>query len=233
MHGIRWIRSTAPAALAIIILLYPVPPLCAQSSPSDPGVLHFLFAVGAQLAKQGDPKPVPVETYAVLNSGDRIKFFLEPKSDVYFYLFHLGPHGDLSLLFPQDLKKAQAPPGRQVYVPEGPLWYELDATRGTEKFFFLASKSRLSQLESLYARHATLTDRADIQPSAQTILNEVARLNKPRKSLAAPAEKPIRIAGKQRGPSRADSAALPDILPFAKEIVAQGFYSKTFTIDHR
>jgi hypothetical protein len=209
------------------------PQLCAQGSPSDPGALHFLFAAGAQLAKPGDPRPVPVETHTVLTSGDRIKFFLEPKSDVFFYLFHQGPQGDLSLLFPPDLKKAHPPPGQQFYVPEGPLWYELDATSGTEKFFFLASKSRLSQLESLYARHATLTDQADIQSSTQAILNEVTRLNKPRKSLAAPAEKPIRIAGKQRGPHKPDTAALPDITPFAKEIVAQGFYSKTFTIDHK
>jgi hypothetical protein len=196
-------------------------------------MLHFLFAVGAQLAKPGDPKPVPVETHTILNSGDRIKFFLEPRSDVYFYLFHLGPHGDLSLLFPPNLKKAQAPLGQQLYVPEGPLWFELDATRGIEKFFFLASKSRLGQLETLYARHATLTDRADIQSSTQTILKEIASLSKQRRPLTAPAERPIRIAGKQRGPQKPDSAALPDITPFAKEIVAQGFYSKTFTIDHR
>jgi hypothetical protein len=145
----------------------------------------------------------------------------------------LGPHGDLSLLFPPNLKKAQAPLGQQLYVPEGPLWFELDATRGIEKFFFLASKSRLGQLETLYARHATLTDRADIQSSTQTILKEIASLSKQRRPLTAPAERPIRIAGKQRGPQKPDSAALPDITPFAKEIVAQGFYSKTFTIDHR
>lgn len=233
MHGMRRLRFTAPAVLALMISLVPAHHLCAQSGPSEPSALHFLFAVGAHLAKPGDSRPVPVEAHTVLNSGDRIKFFLEPKSDLYFYLFHLGPRGDLARLFPLDLKTTQALSGQQFYVPEGPLWYELDATSGLEKFFFLASKSRLSQLESLYARHATLTDRADIQSSTQAILDEVSRLNKQRKSLVAPAEKPIRIAGKQRGQPRPDSVALPDITPFAKEIVAQGFYSKTFTIDHR
>jgi hypothetical protein len=58
-------------------------------------------------------------------------------------------------------------------------------------------------------------------------------LNKQRRTLAAPAEKPVRIAGKFRAPPKTDSAALPDITPFAKEIVAQGFYNKTFTVDHR
>ena len=233
MQCIRWFKRTAPAALALIILLNPTPCLRAQGSPSGQKTLNFLFAVGAQLAKQGDAKPVPVETHTVLDSGDRIKFFLEPKSDAFFYLFHLGPNSDLSLLYPADLKKPQAQPGQPFYVPDGPMWFELDAARGTEKFFFLASKSRLGELENLYARHTTLKDRADIQSSTQAILDEISRLNKQRRSLAAPAEKPVRIAGKFRAPSKTDSAALPDITPFAKEIVAQGFYGKTFTIDHR
>lgn len=233
MLCIRRIHSAAPAVLAIVFLLYPLPCLNAQSSPSGKGALHFLFAAGAQTAGQGDAKPVPVETHTSLNSGDRIKFFLEPKSDAYFYLFHLGPDSNLALLHPPDLKNSQTQPGQPFYVPAGPMWFELDAARGTEKFFFLASKSRLGELENLYSRHVALKDRAEIQLSTQAILDEVARLNKPRKPLASPAEKPVRIAGKFRAPSKTDPAALPDITPFAREIVAQGFYSKTFTIDHR
>ena len=233
MQCIRWFNRTVPAALALLVLLYPATCLRAQGSSSGQKALNFLFAVGAQVAKQGDAKPVPVETHTVLNSGDRIKFFLEPKSDAFFYLFHLGPNSDLELLYPADLKKSQAQPGQPLYVPDGPMWFELDAARGTEKFFFLASKSRLTHLENLYARHTMLKDPADTQSSTQAILDEISSLNKQRKSLAAPAEKPVRIAGKFRAPSKTDSAALPDITPFAKEIVAQGFYSKTFTIDHR
>lgn len=226
-------RFMPRAALAIMISLCLVPQLSAQVSPSDPGALHFLFAVGAQLAKPGSPKPVPVETHTVLSSGDRIKFFLEPKTDVYFYLFHLGPQGDLSLLFPPDLKKSQTLPGPPVYVPEDPLWFELDATKGMEKFFFLASKSQLRQLENLFARHTTLKEPIDIQSSTRAILNEISSLSQQRRSLAAPAERPVRIAGKQRGAQESDAAARSDITPFAKEIVVQGLYSKTFTIDHR
>ncbi|MCK7469833.1 MAG: hypothetical protein MZU95_02800 [Desulfomicrobium escambiense] len=56
------------------------------------------------------------------------------------------------------------------------MWFELDAASGTEKFFFLASTSRLAALENLYARHTTLKDRADIQSSTQAILDEISRL---------------------------------------------------------
>jgi hypothetical protein len=230
---IRRIHSAAPAVLAVVFLLVPLPCLHAQGKPFDQGTLHFLFAVGAQTARQGDAKPVPVEAHTSLNSGDRIKFFLEPKTDGYFYLFHMGPNGDLSLLYPADLKKPQTQPGQPFYVPDGPLWFELDAARGAEKFFFLASKTHLTQLENLYARHGTLKDRDDLQSSTQALLDEISRLNKQRRSLTAPAEKPVRIAGKFRAPSKTDPSALPDITPFAKEITAQSFYSKTFTIDHR
>jgi hypothetical protein len=233
MNRIHGFKRTVAAAIVLIFFLCFAPSLCAQGNPSGQNALKFLFAVGAQLAKEGDSKPVPLETHTALNSGDRIKFFWEPQAPAFFYLFHLGSDGNLSLLFPTDQKQSQAPAGQQVYVPEGSLWFELDATSGTEKFFFLASKSRLSQLESLYARNTTLTDRAEIQSSAQTILDEISSLNKQRRTLAAPAERPIRIAGKQRGQQKPDSVALPDITLFAKEIVAQGFYSKTFTIDHR
>jgi hypothetical protein len=232
MHCTRWLKRTAPAALAFLFLLYSPGGLRAQGSPSAADALNFLFAAGAQPAKAG-AKPVPIETHSVLSSRDRLKFFLEPKSDGFFYLFHLGPHGNLMLLFPPDLKMGQAAVGQQYYVPKGLLWFELDTTSGMEKFFFLASTSRLARLEDLYARHVTLQDRADIQPSTKAVLDEIIRLNKQRRSLAAPAEKPVRIAGKFRGPSNTDAAAVPDITPFAKEIVAQGFYGKTITIEHR
>ena len=226
-------HRTAPAALAVLFFLCPLPWLYAQGKPSDPETLHFLFAAGAQSVKQENSKPVPVETHTVLNSGDRIKFFLEPKSEAYFYLFHLGPNNELALLYPPDFKKSAEPPGQPFYVPEGPMWYELDATGGTEKFFFLASKSRLAELENLYARHAALKNPSGVHPSTQAVLDEISRLNKHRRSLAAPAEKPVRIAGKFRASSKKNPAALPDITSFAKEITSQGFYSKTFTIDHR
>jgi hypothetical protein len=233
MLCIRWLKYAAQAVLGLTLVFGPAYYLGAQSTPHGQDTLNFLFAAGAQVGKDTAARSVPVDNQTVLGSGDRLKFFLEPQSHAYFYLFHLASNGDLSLLFPADLKEARLPPGQQVYIPGGALWFELDAASGTEKFFLLASKSRLSQLESLYARHVTLTDRAEIQSSTQTIMDEIARLNQKRRSLAAPAERPIRIAGKQRGQQKPGAAGLADITPFAREIVAQGFYGKTFTIDHR
>jgi hypothetical protein len=233
MHGMHWFNCMAPAALAIIFLLQPATHVFAQSSPSSQSTLSFRMAAGVRVGMDLEAKPVALENHAVLSTGDRIKFFLEPRTDAYFYLFHLGPNGVLSPLFPPDRGEALIPPGRQVYVPEGALWFELDAASGMEKFIFLVSKERLAQLEKLTARHAALKGRTAAESSAQTVLDEISRLNKQRRTLAAPAEKPVRIAGKFRAPPTTDSAALPDITPFAKEIVAQGYFSKTITVDHR
>jgi hypothetical protein len=233
MHAIRWFNCTAPAALALIFLLHPTAYIGAQSGPLGPNSLSFLLAVGVQVGNDPEAKPVALENHAVLSTGDRIKFFLEPQTDAHFYLFHLGPNGVLSPLFPLDWNEVRVPAGRQVYVPEGALWFELDAASGMEKFFLLVSKERLAQLENLAARHAAFKDRTAAESSAKAVLDEISRLNKHRRPLAAPAEKPVRIAGKFRAPSKLDSAALPDITPFAKEIVAQGYYNKTITVDHR
>lgn len=233
MPWFRRCKHAAPASLAFILLAGAATSLQAQGSSPGSTALNFLFGAGVHLSKSADATPAPLETHSVLTSGDRIKFFLEPASEAYFYLFHLDPHGGFSLLFPLDLNHSQAPAGQPLYVPKGSLWFELDAAGGIEKFFFLASQDRLAKLEEFAARHAALKGSADAPASAKALLEEISRLNKRHRSLAAPAEKPVRIAGKFRAPLKADPAVLPDITPFAKEIMAKGFYSKTFTIDHK
>lgn len=230
---IRWLKRTVPTALALVILLYPSVHLCGQVTPLDQNTLSFLFAIGAQITKGGNSKAVPVEDDTVLSSGDRIKFFLKTASDGWFYLFHLDPNGNLSILFPHDLKKAHMTGGQQLYIPKEPFWFELNAIPGVERFFFLASKSRLRRLEDLSIRHADLKDSCEVQASTWAILDEISYLTKEHRSIAGSAERSVRMAGRIREELKTDSAGLPDITPFAKEIVAHGFYSKTFTFKHR
>jgi hypothetical protein len=230
---IRWLKRTFLTSLALVISLHPLPHLFAQGVRSDPDTLSFRLAIGAQIARGGDSTTVPVEDDLVLTSGDRITFFLETTSDGYFYLFHLSPNGNLSILFPLDPGEAYIPGGREAHIPKGPLGFELNATPGVERFFFLASKSRLRRLEELSTRHADLRDDCEVQSWTWAILDEISYLDKEQRSPAGSAESPARVAGRIREQPQKDPVALPDITPFAKEIVAQGFYSKTFTIEHR
>lgn len=233
MDILRWRERLLLTALALIIVLFFDENLCAQSRPSEQDSLHFHFGALALLNNQKASKLVPLASNSTLTTGDRIKFFLETSKAAFFYIFHHGPDGALSLLFPLDLKKAKMPAGERAEIPEATLWFELDTVTGVEKFFLLASSSRLLRLEDLWARHTNLKDRFELSNSTRSLMAEIARLNKQSSSLTAAAEKPVRLAGKVRTLTQADPIVLPENNTFAEAITAQGFYGKTFTIEHR
>jgi hypothetical protein len=204
----------------------------AGQAPPGPGDIRFLFAFGAQSGNEASRKPVAVQEEMALKSGDRLKLYLEPWSDIYVYLFHLSSQTELTLLYPFAGRPAKMASGAQVFVPQGLSWLQLDAHTGRETFVFIASAQKLDRLESLLERHAALKEKPALQASVDAILDEVRHLQQ-NKPLNAPAEKPVRIGGTRRGPQPPASPVVPDITPLATEITAPGFYSRTFTIDHQ
>jgi hypothetical protein len=207
----------------------------AASAQSRPGKsdINFLYAFGAHVNPQGSGKVVPIQNETTLRAGDRLKLFFEPRSDLNFYLLHMSSQGELTPLYPVEAQPAKVAPGTQVFIPAGNQWFELDAHPGQEKFFLIATADRLERLEELCARHATLKTPADLQSSTEAILDEIKRLRQHYKQLSAPAEKPVRIGGSVRGQQPAGSTVIPDIIPLAAEVTAPGFFSRTFSIDHR
>jgi hypothetical protein len=228
-EGSRFVKFTA---VVVILILGLSMGAFAQSRPGK-SELNFLYAFGAQTGAQAGGKIIPVQNETTLRSGDRLKLFVEPKAELYFYLVHLSSQGDLTPLFPVASKPARIAPGSQVFLPEGSQWFELDAHPGPEKFFMLVSAERLERLEELCGRHLTLKDKSEAQSSADTIQNEIKHLRQQYKQLTAPAEKPVRIGGSVRGQPPSSAPVTPDVTPLAVEVTAPGFYSRTFSIDHR
>lgn len=216
--------------LAAVLLSAPDAP--AQSRPAK-NEINFLYAFGAQVGLAGSEKVIPVQNEATLHAGDRLKLFFEPKSDMHFYLLHVSSQGELTPLFPMQPASAKVPRGNQVFVPAGDQWFELDAHSGQEKFFLIAAADRLERLEELCRRHTALANKAEIQTSTESILDEIKRLRQQYKQLTAPAEKPVRIGGSVRGQKPPAPPVFPDITPLAAEVTAPGFYTRTFSIDHR
>jgi Domain of unknown function (DUF4384) len=204
----------------------------AQSPPGENNI-GFLYAFGAYVGPQGKEKLIPVQSETTLRAGDRLKIFFEPKSDQYFYLLHISPQGELTPLYPSAAQTAKVVKGTQLFVPTGGNWFELDGHVGQEKFFFIATAERLERLEELCAHHLTLREKPDVQSSTDAILDEIKRLRQKHKPLSAPAEKPVRIGGSVRGEQQPSAAAFPDIAPLATEVTAPGFFTRTFSIDHR
>jgi hypothetical protein len=72
-----------------------------------------------------------------------------------------------------------------------------------------------------------------VQSSTDAILDEIKGLRQKHRQLSAPAEKPVRIGGSVRGQLPSGAPVVPDVTPLAAEVTAPGFYSRTFSIDHR
>jgi hypothetical protein len=229
MGIIRRFRTAARVAFLTALLVLPT--VSGAQSAATPE-LRFLFAFGAVTGPENKPKVIAVQNETVLRSGDRLKFFIEPQTGMCVYLFHQAADGELTVILPAEGQSAALSPGAAVYAPVAANWLQLDQQTGLEKFHLLVSAQRLEQLETLLARHATLTDKSAAHSSAEAILNEVKQVRLKNRNLAAPAEKPVRIGGSLRGPEGAD--VLPDITRLASDITAAGgFYSRVFTIDHR
>jgi len=203
-------------------------------SPSRPGDLQFLFAFGAVTGPEGKQKLIAVQNETILRSGDRLKIFIEPKSPTHVYLLHLSAEGEIVFLYPGEGQTASIQPGAAVHIPDVSRWFQLDTHTGHEKFYLLVSGQPLQRLENLYAQHVTLKEKAELQSSTDSILNEIKQLRLKHRDLSAPAEKPVRIGGSLRGQKPKDTAIFPDVTSLATEISASGgFYSRTITIDHR
>jgi hypothetical protein len=216
--------------LAVLVIVSAV---ASAQTPSGKNDIGFLYAFGAYAGPQGKGKLIPVQNETSLRAGDRLKLFFEPKSDLHFYLLHISSQGELTPLVPAAAQPAKVARGTKVFIPTGNNWFELDAHPGQEKFFLIATAERLDRLEELCARHTTLKDKTDVQSSTDAILEEIKQLRQKHKQLSAPAEKPVRIGGSLRGQQPSSSPAVPDITPLAAEVTAPGFYTRTFSIDHR
>jgi hypothetical protein len=201
--------------------------------PPEENNIGFLYAFGAYVGPQGKGKLIPVQSETTLNVGDRLKIFFEPKSDQYFFLLHLSSQGELTPLHPPAAQAAKVSKGTQLFIPSGGNWFELDGHAGQEKFFLIASAERLDRLEELCARHTILRNKSDVLSSTDAILEEIKQLRQKHKPLSAPAEKPVRIGGSVRGEQQSSAVASPDITPLATEVTAPGFFTRTFSIEHR
>lgn len=202
----------------------------AQDGPPS-GHLKFNFAFAALSGSGESPRLVSVESAHRLNSGDRLKLYLEALSEAYFYLFHVDPGGFLSRLFPYNHQSAILTLDQKVIIPGGNQWLELDENTGMEIFYLIASPDRQDRLETLYEAYLSAEAGTTKQQSAKKVIDEIRRIR--RENLSKSAERPVRIGGNFRGPKPDLPGTLPDLADLAATVTTNGTYSRSFTIDHR
>jgi hypothetical protein len=226
-------RRLAAAGLILAALILAAPAVRGADPRPEGGGISFRLAFGSRPAGESGVRAAPVESGAVLKSGDRLKFLIEPRSAMFLYLVHVNPAGELALILPEDPRAAAVGPGRAALAPPGAGWFELDAQTGQERFMLLASAEPLRRLEELLAQHAAMTDRSRRPAVAEAILNEIKQLKLKERPLSQPAEKPVRIGGSVRDPSPPPPEALSDLSALAVEITAPGLFTRTYTVEHR
>lgn len=192
----------------------------------------FRWGFGAIVGKER--KFVPITRDTILVSGDEIKMVVELKKECYVYVLHHSPNGDVSLLFPEDVRQfaGDYAVGKNYYIPKGRGWFELDKSTGRESFYLLAASERLLDLEALISEYSTAAK--DAKPeAAKKILAEIRDVKRKFRTFTTLAERPVTIGGNIRGVDEAEAAKRPDVSTIATEITASNFYSKTITIDHK
>ena len=197
----------------------------AIAAESEPGV-ELKWALATSDAKSPSPSAVTKDTQ--LQSGAKLKFFLEPMSPCSVYLLLLDSSDEMHVLYNEKAKvKTPAADGKAAtFVPAGSQWFELDDNPGQETFFLLASAEPLTDLDKLIVELGA-ADATAKKGVVKRIVDEVRKQQKAHRNFSRPVEKPVVIGGQTRGNSSASS-----IERLAVEISAEKFYDKTITIEH-
>ncbi len=226
------LKKTIPlcAACAILYCLT-LPPVWADSTQGTK--ISFLWAFGALTGPEKNSQLLSVDQNAVLHSGDRLKIFLQPQTDCHLYLIYRSSQNELVVMLPAQGSGSRTAAGVQHRVPGGSRWFSLDEVTGIETFYLLVSARPLENLETLCQNLSASMEKSKRDAFGRDLLSEINRLQKKRRRLTAPAERPIRLGGNFRGFAEDAKPELPNLSRIAMEISASDFYSRTFTIDHR
>jgi hypothetical protein len=233
----RTARIMKWAAPCLIALAWGLASSCIPPDAGAQGVeknVGFRWAFGAMTGQANDRRLESVTQDRALKTGDQIKMLVEPQRQCFIYVIHHNSQDEVALLFPYSLEQFErdyAVSGR-YYIPRGSTWYELDRNPGTEAFHVLASEQRLTELERLVGE-LQKADGPRKGELSKLVLAEIRNQKKQHRDLAAPAERPVNIGGAVRGFEKSAAGGYPDVSVLAQDVTANGFYARTFTIDHQ
>ncbi|MGA9406975.1 MAG: DUF4384 domain-containing protein [Bacteroidota bacterium] len=219
-----------------LLLLVPVMTslVFAQDAPSDNNI-QYHWAFVARAGDTGNRHIGIITKDTSLNTGDEFKLFVNLVKPSFVYVIHKSPANELSLLFPYDTAMFQkdCKLDKNYYIPKGREWFKLDKNTGTETFYVLASSERLTDLENdLRAYFKSAEEKKS--DAAAFVVNEIKDIKKRFRTFSTFAERPITIAGNVRGEKQAAvDLDRVDIAVLASEILANNFFSKTISIDHK
>lgn len=119
---------------------------------------------------------------ARLAPTDQLKIFIKPENNTYIYLFLHDAEGDLYLIYPGFFsyfdEQQHHEPG--FYFPRGFEWLKFSEGPGEERFYILASSTRLYNLEKATDAYLHLFEQQipgkEFENARKVVLEEIRRL---------------------------------------------------------
>ena len=194
----------------------------------------FRWAFGAMVGAEYDRRLVAITRDTTLKTGDKLKLLVELQKKCFVYVIYHSGQDDVVLLFPYNLQQftTDYEIAKRYLIPQGGRWFELDQNVGLEKFYLLASATRLTELEALFVTQK-FQSAVDKQEQAKKILAHIRTIKRQYRTLTTDAERPVVIGGNVRGINKEKGMASPDFDAIAAEVSAHNFYSRTFKIEHQ
>lgn len=145
-----------------------------QAAQSDAAPLFVNLSYVYRAGGQGEF--LPITEGSVLYSGDHYKLILTASEECYIYIFQVDSAKKIFQLFPMEsfggvtlnnLNPVQQ--GKIVYLPAESKSFELDTQTGTEKIYFLASRTRDDDLEAAYRQIAEKQAKNTLQDQLEAL----------------------------------------------------------------
>lgn len=220
--------------IAAIVLASTGMALMEAEATEDPGPIKFNWAFVGYSKGDSSAELIHIDGDISLKSGDKFKFYFEMMQKGYVYLIMLSSQSEIFLFYPRDLKQYESPPRPTgaMFIPAGTDWFQLDDQIGKERFYLLVSKNRLTGLEALLNNYSAAAAK-DKPALSKAVVKKIRKLRWEHRQFKQDAERPGLMMGRTRG---FDTATMPDaaaVSDLAKAYVADTFFSRTFTIDHK
>jgi len=216
----------------ILIILLTTTLLTTSGEQTEPPAISFTWAIFYKTSDNSINTIDYEQNTIVLSQDNELKIFLQHGRDTYLYLFLHDAEGDLYLFYPTFFDDFDSPvkPEKSVYIPENLEWFGFEGT-GREQFYLIASKERLTDLETYTetyqkAFYNRKSDEETVKEAKQKVIDEIRALRIDHFALINKAKGDVLlVAGEFRG--------LDKTLEFpAQHINAEVFYARTIRIEH-
>ncbi|MBX3161862.1 MAG: DUF4384 domain-containing protein [Deltaproteobacteria bacterium] len=131
-----------------------------------------------------------------LRTGDKLEMFVEVTTPAYVYAVQFYPDGTSAVLYPGSGDHLVRP-GRPVRIPEDDFDLILDATRGTENVYVIATREPVRRADATIATQLDEIRRnqdAPVPPASPAPAAATAPATDPATSAPVPASPAVRVA---------------------------------------